>query len=157
MSQLIRTRPLAIGGMLLAAVLLSACAGPGPAAGGAPPGDGSGGTSAATPGAGAPDAFTNRDPLPSCGSVELDQGETIPQDAIDCLSQAGAGGAELVVTMPTVEGDPITTYYRALPGGGIETFSDMTQDSFGGGWGHEVCEAATTIDEFGACGTDSGE
>ena len=89
--------------------------------------------------------------LPSCGSIELHQGETIPPDALECLADGGAGGAELMVTAPTVEGDPIVTYYRALPGGGIEVFTDMTQDAFGGGWGYDLCDDATAIDEYGVC------
>lgn len=141
------------GGMVLAVLLLSGCASnsPGPGSGG----DGPAATPDAVPSSEADVSadFTNRPELPSCGAVELDQGETIPQDALDCLAAAGAGtaGAELVVTAPTVEGDPIVSYYRALPDGGIEVFVDMTKDSFGGGWAYDLCADATGIDEAGAC------
>ncbi|MCR2811068.1 hypothetical protein [Microbacterium sp. zg.B185] len=95
-----------------------------------------------------PPAFRQRDPLPSCGTVELTQGEQTPADAIACVDGAGAAGAELVVTAPTVEGDPVTTYFRALPGGGIEMFVDLSEDMFAGersSWLHVSCPLATSI------------
>ena len=150
MSERVRSRPIVVGGILLLAVSLIACSTGGGTPGGTPSLEGRQAPSARTE-LHAPDAFIDRAALPSCGSVDLGQGETIPQDAIDCLADAGDQGAELVVTMPTVEGDPIVTYYRALPTGGVEVFTDMTQDAFGGGWAHEVCEDATTIGEYGGC------
>ncbi|MDM7832101.1 hypothetical protein [Cellulomonas edaphi] len=52
---------------------------------------------------------------------------------------------ELVVIRPTVEGDPILTYYRASPGvDGIEVMSDNTADRFRGeDFDYQVC---TSID-----------
>ena len=141
-----------VGALLVGVLLLTACAAGGPT----PGADGRQAPTVPTETNGdAPAAFTERPVLPSCGSVELDQGEPIPQEAIDCLAGAGAGGAELIVTSPTVEGDPIVSYYRALPGGGIEVFSDMTQDAFGGGWGYELCEDATTVADGGGCAEPS--
>ncbi|WP_127475457.1 DUF4362 domain-containing protein [Microbacterium sulfonylureivorans] len=152
MTPRIHAHAIASGGMLLAALLLTACA-----TGGVAPGGGETGettpTIAPDPGTGAdtPAGFTDRPMLPSCGSVELHQGETIPQDALECLADGGPGGAELTVTAPTVEGDPIVTYYRALPGGGVEVFTDMTQDAYGGGWGYDFCADAAAVDEHGVC------
>ena len=40
-------------------------------------------------------------------------------------------GGELKVEYPTVEGDPITAYYRVTPDGGTETYEDSTEDPFG--------------------------
>lgn len=138
MSLSIRTS-MSCAAVVLAAAALTGCAGP----------FGSGaGTPAPEP---APRAFVERAVLPSCGSVELGQGETIPQDLLDCFAKAGADGAELVVTAPTTEGDPIVTYYRALPGGGVERFDDMTADAYGGGWAHSTCPDAAAIDPTGMC------
>jgi hypothetical protein len=94
----------------------------------------------------APPAFQDREPLPSCGEVELDQGEAIPQRAIDCMVDAMATGAELAVLQPTIEGDPLVSYYRVGPGiNGIEIFTDGTLDTFGGGWWHQQCADAQDI------------
>jgi hypothetical protein len=40
-----------------------------------------------------------------------------------------------------MEGDPVTTLYRALPGrAGVEVLVDATHDHFGGGrWSRAVC------------------
>ncbi|MEU1973368.1 hypothetical protein ABZ477_17070 [Microbacterium sp. NPDC019599] len=112
------------------------------------------GSTGCTPAAQATDGpaeFQSRAQLPSCGTVELDQGDSIPSDALDCVADAGDDGAELVVVAPTVEGDPITTYYRILPQGGWEVFTDMSEDSFGGGWSHALCPDAVSMDDMGTC------
>ena len=45
-----------------------------------------------------------------------------------------------MVTYPTTEGDPITDYYRVLPDGSTELWSDGTADAFGDGtWDHATC------------------
>ena len=98
-----------------------------------------------------PDAFRERAELPSCGSVILGQGEEIPADAAACLADAGADGAELALTRPTVEGDPVTEYYRVLPSGGWEIYVDMTRDAFGGGWWFNECPDAASIADLGQC------
>ena len=49
-------------------------------------------------------------PPPSCGEFTLDQGESIPQEAVDCMSEGGEDRA-LKVTVASVEGDPIVTTY----------------------------------------------
>jgi hypothetical protein len=155
MSERFHSRLIAMGVMLLTAVALAGCATGGGAPGGTPSLDGRQAPTVRTE-PDTPASFTDRIPLPSCGSVELGQAEAIPQDAIDCLTDAGAQGAELVVTTLTVEGDEIVTYYRALPEGGIEVFTDMTKDAFGGGWAHEVCADATTVGQYGGCAEATG-
>jgi hypothetical protein len=46
-----------------------------------------------------------------------------------------------VVTYHTVEGDPITEYYRILGPNRLEGFIDSTRDSYANGkWSHVVCD-----------------
>ena len=98
-----------------------------------------------------PTAFIEREELPSCGAVELGQGEEIPSGDIACLEEATMAGAELAVTRPTVEGDPITQYYRVLPGGGWEIYTDMTRDAYGEGWWLDECPDALSMSQPGEC------
>lgn len=102
---------------------------------------------------GAPAAFVDRAPLVSCGDVQLDQGESVPDDLYRCLDDAAATGAELVVTMPTTEGDPIVHYYRVGPQiDGVELFVDATRDAFGSRrWVHLLCPEATSASAPGEC------
>ncbi|MFF2485550.1 hypothetical protein ACFVSU_04070 [Microbacterium sp. NPDC058062] len=98
-----------------------------------------------------PAAFLDREELPSCGAVELDQGEEIPTGDIACLEEATLAGAELAVTRPTTEGDPFTAYYRVLPGGGWEIYTDMTKDRYGEGWWLDECPDALSMTQLGEC------
>lgn len=98
-----------------------------------------------------PQAFLGREELPACGTVELDQGEEIPTGDIACLEEASVAGAELAVTRPSTEGDPITQYYRVLPGGGWEIYTDMTQDRYGEGWWLDECPDALSMTQLGEC------
>jgi hypothetical protein len=97
------------------------------------------------------DQWEERAALPSCGSVVLVQGESLRRDArseLDCLRAAleAAEGAELKVRFPTVEGDPITEYYRVTPAGGTEIYVDSTQDAFGAQeWSFARCDRPTTV------------
>lgn len=114
-----------------------------------------------TPGA-TPQAFLDREPLPSCGEFTMGQGEPYPAGAMECVEDAiGAGGAELVLTMPTVEGDPVVTWYRGLPTGGMETWSDVRQDTFAGegvSWHYSLCPSAVSpLQDPGECTTESFE
>lgn len=98
-----------------------------------------------------PQQFLDRETLTSCGELTLAQGEEIPEDAFTCLHDARVEGAELSVTRPTTEGEPITEYYRVLPGGGWEAYIDATQDSSGGGWWYTDCPDAQGIEDLAAC------
>ncbi len=102
----------------------------------------------------APAAFRERSALPQCTAITVFQGESVPADLKDCLlsSDAQRDGAEVVVTRPTTEGDPIKTYYRALPGGGLEVFTDATADSFGPGeWHHVRCADVAALENLDSC------
>lgn len=92
----------------------------------------------------APEAFTNRKPLFSCGEFVLGQGASMPPAAWDCLAEHLETGAELVEVQPTIEGDPIMSYYRVGPEiDGMEYFNDPTFDKFGADeWTHMVCALA---------------
>ena len=102
----------------------------------------------------APSTFTERVAFASCGEILLDQGETVPGSAWVCLDAATDTGAELVVEMPTTEGDLVVTYYRVGPSiDGLEVFRDATRDSFGPGtWSHELCPETTAVSEPLGCG-----
>jgi hypothetical protein len=89
--------------------------------------------------------------IPSCGEYTLGQGETLADEAVDCMADAGTDGATLTVTAPTTEGDPIVTVYTAKPDGSIEVYTDMTEDRFGGGISVQICPEATTVLDLGAC------
>ena len=108
-----------------------------------------------------PSWFTDRQPLPACDDVVLSPGETVPDDAVECLFTGGTdSGAELLVRSPTTEGDPIYTYYRRLPGqAGLDLMSDATRDQYGeGGWTWVTCPDATSPDDIGEdCTTRDGE
>ncbi len=102
----------------------------------------------------APAAFRERSALPQCTVITLTQGQRVPADLKDCLlsSDAQREGAEVVVTAPTTEGDPIKTYYRALPGGDLEVFIDTTADSFGSGeWRHVRCADIAALENLDSC------
>ena len=96
------------------------------------------------------DQWQDRSALPSCGEITLAMGERLDAGSrreVACLEEARANGegAELVVGHGTVEGDPITEYYRVLPEGGTEVFIDATQDTFGSRrWEFSRCQAPTT-------------
>jgi hypothetical protein len=100
--------------------------------------------------------WEDRDQLPSCGAVQLDQTqrlESVGGDALACLEAArssGAGG-ELVLTYLTTEGDPIIEYRRVTPAGSTEVYTDATKDKFGDGtWHYGSCARPTSAMD-GAC------
>jgi hypothetical protein len=98
----------------------------------------------------APAEFTARDPLPACPAQDLGQGDRVAAEALACLT---AGGAELAVTRPTTEGDPVASWFRARPGvPGLEVFVDGSRDRFGtGDWLRLDCPGATAPDDLGDC------
>jgi len=100
--------------------------------------------------------FTDRPSLRSCGEIELGQGEQIPDDAIQCMRTA-TEGAELVVTSPTTEGDPVTTYYRVGPDiDGMDLIVDAREDAWGSGeWEQSTCPGTKVlVDPRGGCAVD---
>jgi hypothetical protein len=68
-----------------------------------------------------------------CGTFTLGQGERLPESVVRCFIDAvGAGSsADLKVTRPTIEGDPIPMSFHADPDGQILVITDSRQDRFG--------------------------
>ena len=105
----------------------------------------------------APAGFRDGLPRTSCGDITLGQGERIPAAAVDCIDSAiGRSDAELAVLSPTTEGDPIVTFYRTVPlAGGIEIYTDATQDNFGPKtWTHQSCPTVTSVTSLRGCVED---
>jgi hypothetical protein len=105
----------------------------------------------------APAGFRDGLPRTSCGDITLGQGERIPAAAVECIDSAiGRSDAELAVLSPTTEGDPIVTFYRTVPpAGGIEIYTDATQDNFGPKtWAHQSCPTATSVTSLRNCVED---
>lgn len=106
----------------------------------------------------APRGFLDRSSLFSCGEFVLGQGAVEPREGWDCLAARLETGAELVVVSPTIEGDPVITYYRVGPDiAGIEVFEDSSFDKFGSGrWALRRCslEPAGTEVVVGSCTED---
>lgn len=93
----------------------------------------------------------------SCGRLELGQGGTVGADALRCLTAqySGVEGAELAVTVPTTEGDPIV-YFFVHTIGPIRAYSTDHWDNFAGGsggWTTTTCElsAAASWRSLQAC------
>ncbi len=105
-----------------------------------------------------PSALESWPKTPSCGRYE-NLNEPVPADQrrknrclLDALSEGRR--AELFVTYATVEGDPITTYYRVLGPRRLEVFIDSTRDSFGSReWTHMLCDGV--VEESGFVFADS--
>jgi hypothetical protein len=107
----------------------------------------------------APAVFRERESLPSCGSFVLrnepDRPLATPEVGTSCLRQAAisGGGAELAVSTPTLEGQPVVTYTRALVGGGFEVFHDSTRDDYGAGvWVLTRCASTSDSGTPERCG-----
>ena len=101
-------------------------------------------------------AHPDRPTLPDCGRAELLDIEAGGRgEAVDCFEAAlsEGTGAELVVVYSTIEGDPITAYYRAVPDGReVEIFSDNRQDAFRGvAWHYSHCPDARSVVALGQC------
>ena len=102
----------------------------------------------------APAAFRERSAVPRCAPITVPQAQPVPTALKDCLLSAGAQreGAEVLLTSLTTEGDPIKTYYRVLPGEGVEVFTDATADSFGSGeWSHDRCPDVAALESGEGC------
>lgn len=78
--------------------------------------------------------FESRDKYPSCGEVEIAQGDThgVSPEQGDCMREAlkTGKGAELSISYPTVEGDEIRDHFRLTPKGKLELYSDATDDAY---------------------------
>jgi hypothetical protein len=68
-----------------------------------------------------------------CGVYTIKQGEGLSEDAMRCVIDAAANGraARLQETRPTLEGDPITTWYVVRADRVVEVTRDTTKDRFG--------------------------
>jgi hypothetical protein len=97
-----------------------------------------------------PEWVVNRKPLESCGQEQVGHGEGTDVAARTCLLEGfeGGRGAELISTVTSVEGDPITRFVRVHENGTVEIFVDATRDQFGSGaWERLVCERLLPVAE----------
>jgi hypothetical protein len=98
--------------------------------------------------AGGPNGFDSRAPLPSCGRIDARTFEGVGKpEALRCFRRARVTGrrAELVTVRYTVEGDPITSYWRNL-GRRVEVWHDNTKDDFGPrDWTHYLCSSVRIV------------
>lgn len=101
--------------------------------------------------------WEGREKYPSCGDVTLEQGEELiypggqAADAVACMRQAFdyGEGAELTVSFPTVEGDPVREHYRLTPEGALEVYVDSSGDpNSDGNWSMSDCYAAEWLPEL---------
>jgi hypothetical protein len=102
-----------------------------------------------------PDWVTDRAPLPLCGEESPRQ---VDEEARRCLLDAflSGGEGELISTMTSIEGDPITRYVRVHADGTVKIFHDATQDRFGSGrWEHLTCRALLPVEETNDAGNFS--
>lgn len=94
-----------------------------------------------------PAGVVARGTLPWCGFEEVTlAGATSNPEGRSCFWDAYSHQlpAEFVSYQTTVEGDPITFIFRALPGGQAEVFVDQTQDRYSaGGWLRLTCPGLT--------------
>ncbi len=97
-------------------------------------------------------AVVTRSVLPFCGVEQGGPFGSIDTDVRDCFVAALRDGteAEFASIRSTIEGDPIATITRALPGGGLEILVDKTQDAFGARvWARTICRGFVEDQEFG--------
>jgi hypothetical protein len=104
----------------------------------------------------------NRSPLPFCGVEQgAGPGVTANAEVRGCFLDAyrEGTGAEYASIQMTIEGDPIATIMRTLPGGGVELLIDSTQDQYGEAhWRRITCRTVVIDprDVFGPDGCDEG-
>ena len=90
--------------------------------------------------------------LPFCGVEEGGFAGLINAEVRGCFVAAlrQGSGAEFASIRSTIEGDPIATITRALPGGGLEILVDKTQDAFGARvWVRTICRGFVEDQESG--------
>ena len=80
----------------------------------------------------APAVVRDRVALPPCGEERVRLGGDGNVAGRRCLWSAyqERRPAEFITTQWSIEGDPITSIYRILPGGAVEVFIDSTQDAW---------------------------
>jgi hypothetical protein len=105
---------------------------------------------AATPQPTTPAVILDRSRLPSCGQERrTGQAGPVNADGRRCLWEAYLAGepAEFVVTQLTVEGDPVTDYWRVLGKGSVELLEDSTKDPWGSGpgWLQVPCDTLVLL------------
>ena len=109
-----------------------------------------------------PVEVATRSALPFCG-VEHGAGPgiTINADVRSCFlgGYRDGTGAEFASIQTSIEGAPIATIWRTIPGGGVELLLDATQDAFGSrGWMRTICRQLVSEQRevFGIDGCDEG-
>lgn len=93
-----------------------------------------------------------RSALTFCGVEEGGLAGVIDAEVRRCFVAAlrDGSGAEFASIRSTIEGDPIATITRALPGGALEILVDSTQDAFGARvWARTICRGFVEDQEFG--------
>jgi hypothetical protein len=109
-----------------------------------------------------PAEVVTRSALPFCGVEQgAGPGIAINAEVRGCfLAAYGDGsGAEFASIRSTIEGDPIATIWRTVPGGGVELLVDATQDEFGEKvWRRTTCRVLVNDQRevFVADGCDEG-
>lgn len=95
--------------------------------------------------------WQERSTLPNCGEVALEQGERLQlqgRSELACLRAAfsSGDGAELKVSFPTVEGDPVAEYYRVTSNRTTEIYVDSTEDpNSDQKWSFAQCEKPASV------------
>ncbi|GAA1849354.1 DUF4362 domain-containing protein [Asanoa iriomotensis] len=87
-----------------------------------------------------------------CGAFIFRQGQKVPASVVQCVIEAAEARrpARLVITRPTVEGDPITTSYAVAVDGRVEVTIDARADRFGSGnVERQTCTGPTVQDAHG--------
>jgi len=138
--------------LMAVAALLSGCVQSYPA-GRAPAGDP---IDAAQALSDAPGPVRSSDAEKTCGAFVLTQGQTLPADAVDCLTAAVANrdSAQLAWSVPTSEGDPIVSFAFVTPRSGeVTVYSTNAIDSYGGdaGWTQRSCSDPVIATSLAGC------
>jgi len=100
--------------------------------------------------------------LPFCGVEQMaGPASTVNAEVRGCFLGAyrEGTGAEYASIQTTIEGDPIATIMRTLPGGGVELLIDSTQDQYGEAHWRRITCRTVAIDPrnvFGPDGCDEG-
>ena len=88
-------------------------------------------------------------PPPTCGEYTLDRGESIPQEAVDCMLERVEDDTLRVIAAPNAQGYTIATTYRISSAGGIEVTTEWLKHN--GARFMKVCPDAVSVVELGEC------